>query len=165
MAKRRTWIWILATVAGLCVVALIVVAVAGIMFVRRHVDTRQVTRVEADKAFDGARTRFKEQTPLFELESNDQVRVTRRIADLPTSATPPDQLWLLIYEPDEEQLIRLSLPFWILRMGRRNFQVSGREGFDLERLNLDVKELQRIGPTLLLDQRTPSGERVLIWTQ
>jgi hypothetical protein len=39
------------------------------------------------------------------------------------------------------------------------------DGFDLKELDLDVKELRRIGPALVHDFRDTSGERVLIWTQ
>jgi hypothetical protein len=38
-------------------------------------------------------------------------------------------------------------------------------GFDIERLQLDVNELHRVGPVLLFDFKSTNGERVLIWTQ
>jgi hypothetical protein len=41
----------------------------------------------------------------------------------------------------------------------------GPDSFDLRRLNLDFKDLERIGPVLLLDVHTQTGERVLIWTE
>jgi hypothetical protein len=163
MSKKRTWLWVLAAIGAICVIGLVVVAIAGIVFVRQHVETRTATSADADRAFESAKERFKGQVPLIELEAGD-AKVTRRLAELPTSSVTPANLWLLVWEPDDQQLVRMSLPFWILRFGRQNFQTRGRN-FDLERLNLDVKELERIGPTLLMDQRMPSGERVLIWTQ
>ena len=60
----------------------------------------------------------------------------------------------------------MSVPFWIMRLGRRKFDViKGDPGFDFDRLKIDVNELERIGPALVLDYRRSSGERVLIWTQ
>ena len=60
----------------------------------------------------------------------------------------------------------INLPFWILRMGHRRMPVGRRErGFDLNRLNLDVDELERIGPALVFDFRNQDGVRVLVWTQ
>ena len=38
-------------------------------------------------------------------------------------------------------------------------------GFDFERMELDVNELERVGPVLLFEHRSNAGERVLIWTQ
>jgi hypothetical protein len=38
-------------------------------------------------------------------------------------------------------------------------------GFDFQRLNLDVDELERIGPALVFDFRNQDGVRVLLWTQ
>jgi hypothetical protein len=61
--------------------------------------------------------------------------------------------------------VKISLPFWLLRMGRRKIDVGKDAGFDLDRLNLDVNELERIGSMLVFEHRAPSGERVLIWTQ
>jgi len=41
-----------------------------------------------------------------------------------------------------------------------NLKQVEREG-----VKLDVKELERVGPLLLLDLRSRGGQRVLIWTQ
>ena len=41
----------------------------------------------------------------------------------------------------------------------------GANGFDFERLNLDVDELERIGPALVFDFRNQDGARVLLWTR
>ena len=90
---------------------------------------------------------------------------TDAIADLPTSTTKPQYLWVLVFDYRDERLVKISLPFWLLRMGRRKIDFGNDQGFDLDRLNLDVKELERIGPAMVLDHRATSGERVLIWTQ
>ena len=36
---------------------------------------------------------------------------------------------------------------------------------DLEDLKLTVEDLERFGPTLIVDHRSTSGERVLVWSQ
>ncbi len=36
---------------------------------------------------------------------------------------------------------------------------------DLDDLKLTVEELERFGPTLIVDHKTSSGERVLVWSQ
>ena len=36
---------------------------------------------------------------------------------------------------------------------------------DLEDLRLTAEDLERFGPTLIVDHRNTSGERVLVWSQ
>ncbi|HUL71515.1 MAG TPA: hypothetical protein VLT86_00330 [Vicinamibacterales bacterium] len=168
MASKKTWIWIIVGVLGACVLALFLVAGAGVYFVSQHVSATRSTSADALDQFDKARAEFKDQSPLFELDDYDRVRPVRRAEDLPTSATRPDQLWILAWNPNEEpqRVVKVSVPFWILRLGRRKFDVmSGERAFDVSRLRLDVNELERIGPVLVLDYRRSSGERVMIWTK
>ena len=163
-SKRRTWLWIIGGALVFCVLALIMVAGAGMYFISQHVATERSTGADAIRAFDAARERYKE--PLFEFDRADHVKLTRKLADLPTSSAKPEHLWILAWDPDDERLVRLSLPFWLLKLGRRKIDImQDSGGFNLERLNLDMRELERIGPALVVDYRTTSGERVLIWTQ
>jgi hypothetical protein len=165
MPKRKTWVWILVSIAGVSFVAIVVIAIAGIMFVTRHVTTTKASAADAERAFDAARTQFKDARPLIELDQNERPRLSRPLAEVPTSPVKPQYLWVLVFDYRDERLVKVSLPFWLLRMGRRKIDVGGDQGFDLDRLNLDVKELERIGSTLVLDHRAASGERVLVWTQ
>lgn len=165
MPKRKTWVWILVSIAGVSFIAIVAVAIAGIVFVTRHVSTTHASSADAERAFDAAKMLFKDARPLIELEKDERPRLTRSLAELPTSAVKPSYLWVLVFDYRDERLVKVSLPFWLLRMGRRKIDVGKDQGFDLDRLNLDVNELERVGPQLVLDHRPPSGERVLIWTQ
>src|SRR5207249_525554 len=97
----------------------------------------------------------------------DHPHEARRVADIATSAVRPANLHILAWNPDRGRLARVSVPFWLLRMGHGKFNLVPSEGsgFTLERLNLDVPDLERIGPALVLDYGAQSGERVLIWTE
>ena len=53
----------------------------------------------------------------------------------------------------------------MLRVGHRKIDFLHEGGLDVEELNLDADQLERIGPALVLDYRAPTGARVLIWTQ
>ena len=168
MATRKTWLWIILGFVGVCVVALIALAGAGIYFVSRHVTTRQVASAEeAQKAFDQVLATFTKTTPLFEMDSTEHVRATQSLADMPTSAIRPDQMWVLAWDPDKDRLVNVSLPFWILKLGRRKVDVMSRGDrfFDFGRLNVDMGDLQRVGPLVVMDFRSRGGERVLIWTR
>lgn len=163
MASKRTWLWILGGAVAICVLGLVVLAGAGMYFISQHVATERSTGADAIRAFDAARKGHKD--PLFEIDRADHIKLTRPLTDIPSSPTRPQHLWILAWDPDDERLVRLSLPFWLLKMGKRKIDIMQDDGFSLDRLNLDMKELERIGPALVVDYRTPSGERVLVWTQ
>ena len=55
----------------------------------------------------------------------------------------------------------------LLRMkmkGAVNFGSRGNQ-LDLEDLKLTVEDLDRYGPSLVLDQKSDDGDRVLVWSQ
>ena len=98
-------------------------------------------------------------------ECREQPRIARPLSEIPNGSVKPENLWILAWDPDEEKVVKLSLPFWMLRMGRKKMTVMESSGFDLERLNVDWRELERIGPALVFDLKSSRGERVLIWTR
>jgi hypothetical protein len=49
-------------------------------------------------------------------------------------------------------------------MGHQKIDIANSQ-FNLEHMQLDMKQLERVGPLLLLDLRSRGGQRVLIWTQ
>jgi hypothetical protein len=167
MASKKAWIWVIVGVISACVLALFVLAGAGMYFVTKHIKATRSTSAQALDEFDRERSVFKDQRPLIEIDEFDHVRETRPLGDIPTSAIHPDQLWIMAWNPNEEstRLVKVSVPFWMLRLGRRKFNIiQGDRSFDFDRLNIDVNELERIGPALILDYQRPSGERVLVWT-
>ena len=164
MAKRRTWLWILVAVVGLGLVSVIGMAGFGLYFVSRHVQAGPSTSTDAFQEFDRARARFAEGRAIFELDDRERPKQVRQFGELPTASAKADVVWILAWDPDRERLMKMSLPFWMLRLGRQKIDIASG-GFDFERLELDVNELERVGPVLLFDLHTGSGKRVLIWTQ
>lgn len=162
--SRKTLIWIIVGVVGFGVVCLIAVAGFGMYFVTHHVQARHATSAEAFSAFDEARAKFKDEKPVFDMDNTEHPRQVREWSSMPTSASKASDMWLLAWDPERERMARVSLPFWILRLGKRRIDISSG-GFDLDQVDLDVNELTRVGPVLLFDLRMPSGKRVLIWTQ
>jgi hypothetical protein len=167
MPKAKTWIWIIVGFVGLCFLALVAMAGASVYFVRQHIQVESSSDVKSQKAFDAARAAFKGQRPLLEMDSLNRPRQTRSLTDLPTSSVKPTEMVVMVWDQDKERLVHVSMPFWLLKMGRRKIDLSGaqRKDFDFERLNLDINELERIGPALVVDLKSSSGERVLVWTQ
>ena len=162
--KRRTWLWILVAVFGLGVVCVIAIAGFGMYFVSTHVSTKALSPAEAFKAFDQAKAPFKDQAPLYEMDDRERIKALRQLSDLPAARQPAENMYVLVWSPDNERLVKLSLPFWVLRLGRQKIDV-GTDVFDVKRLDLDIKQLERAGQVLVLDHRDRTGQRVLIWTQ
>jgi hypothetical protein len=162
----KTWLKITLVVAALGMLGMCAIAGAGIYFVSKHVKTTRVSSSSAIKQFDDALARFKDQKPVIEIDSAERVRRARDTADLPTSPTKATNFVVKAWDPDEGRIVNLTIPIWVLAVGRRKVDLGiGPDSFDLRRLNLDFKDLERIGPVLLLDVHTQTGERVLIWTE
>jgi flagellar basal body-associated protein FliL len=163
-AKRRTWLWILLGVLGLCVVGVIAIAGFGMYFVRNHIHAGTATPTQAFKAFDAATARFKDVKPIYEVDEHQHPRQLRQFNDLATSVEKAEFVWVLAWDPDRQRLVKVSIPFWLLKLGRQKIDIM-EGGFDFQRMQLDVNELQRVGPVLLFDYKSAVGQRVLIWTQ
>jgi len=143
-----------------------VFAGASVYFIRQHIKVESSSDAGSQKAFEAARAAFKGQRPLLEMDSLNRPRPTRPLTNLPTGSVKPTEMVVMVWDQDKERLVHLSLPFWLLKLGCRKIDLSkGERSFDFERLNLDINELERIGPALVVDLKSSSGERVLVWTQ
>jgi hypothetical protein len=175
MAKARTWIIGILVFLGVCVVGLLVFAGLTTMWVMRHISTAPASATSAVKTFDEERARFGTQTPLLKLDDLDRLdrmdrmeraaELNKRLSALPPAAAPATDLAILVWDPTDERTVRISLPFWLLKLGKRKIDIGNSSGFDFERLNIDVEQLEKIGPRLLVDLQRPGGERVLVWTR
>jgi len=165
-ALMKAWLKIALVIVALGMLGMCAIAGAGIYFVSKHVNTTRVTSGTAIKQFDETLARFKDQKALIEIDSSERIRRTRDIAAMPTAATKATTLVVMAWDPDEGRIVNVKLPMWVLAMGQRKVDLGvGAESFDLRRLNLDFKDIERIGSVLLIDVNTRTGERVLIWTE
>lgn len=166
MAKRRTWIWIIGGLAAAGLLSVVALAGAGIYFVSRHVHAETTSSARALSSFDEIAGTFQGRRPLYALDPQDWPVLTTELAALPSASFPSSSLMVQAWKPDDERLVRLSLPFWLLKFSPDHLRVSGARGdFDLHGLQLDIAQLERIGPSLVLDYRNQDGVRVLLWTK
>lgn len=166
MAPASTWLKILLVVVGLGMLGMCAIAGAGVYFVSQHVNTSTVSAGDALKQFEDARAQFKGQQPLIEIDTNERVTQLRDLADLPAAPAKATTLVIMAWDPNDERIVNLRIPLWVLSLGEQKIDLGvGAESFDLRRLNLDVRDLERIGPALVLDAKAPGGDRALIWTQ
>ncbi len=166
MAKARTWILIILAVLGALVVCLFVLAGASTYWVMKHIKTQPSSATSAVRTFDQERAQFGEQKALLTSDEIDTPSVLQRKIDaLPPGTALATNMEILVWSPTSERTVRISLPFWLLKLGRKKIDISGADSFDFERLHIDVNQLERIGPKLIVDVERPGGERVLVWTR
>jgi hypothetical protein len=159
--KRWIW-WVVGTLFVLFLVSALGVG-ACVYLVASHVDARPVTTKQAEAEFDAVRARFKGQAPLLELRHNGQVLVERLEERAGTYRGPlPTSLRILAWERGEPKRVRLTIPIWLLRM-KGTMDLHSKEA-GLERLNVNVEDIERAGPALLIDH-TDGRARLLVWTE
>ena len=164
MAKVKTWVWIVVGVVAIGILGIVALAAAGLWFVRSHVDVKQTTAAAATSDFERVRARFASQRPLIELD--DRGEFVQANTNRPDGTVRPQTLNVVAFDADEEKMIRMELPFWLLRLksGGSHFTMNG-ESVDLAKMHLTVEDLERYGPTLILDHKDRKGAHVLVWTE
>jgi hypothetical protein len=162
--KVKTWVWVVVGVVALGILGIIAMAAAGLWFVKSHIDIRPTTTATATADFQSVRQRFSGQRPLIELD--ERGNFLHANTDRPAGTVAPKTLNVMAFEPRDERVVRMDLPFWLLRFKMRGsrFDVGG-SNVDLAKLRLTVEDLERFGPTLIVDHKDSDGSRVLVWTQ
>lgn len=97
-------------------------------------------------------------------------RARKHVLKLSLHSSPssrPHRLKMLIYDPDEGQLLRISLPFWLVKKGLKQEVESWPAGhdrdfeFDLNAFSRAVSEM----PRGLLAEVLTDREKVLLWLE
>lgn len=160
-SRVPTWAWVVIGIVTLGILGVITLAAAGLWFVRSHVNVRPTTVAAAASDFQTVHARFADQKPLIELD--DRGNFVHANTDRPNGTRRPETLNVMAFDAHQEHEVRVDIPFWILRFKRGAFIGSG--DIDLQKLRLTVEDLERFGPTLIVDHKDVDGSRVLVWTQ
>lgn len=167
MSKKRSWLPIVLVIIGGVFLLAIVAIGATAYYVFNHIGIETTTPETAEREFEAARRPFADQTPLLMVDGRDvKVNPAERARTNP-SAAPIQNLHILAWDPSEDKLVRLTIPWWLVRMKssggvRLN---SGTSIFDDDDVSLGVEDLERHGPGLILDASDRRGQRVLVWAQ
>ncbi|HXW06106.1 MAG TPA: hypothetical protein VD833_12795 [Vicinamibacterales bacterium] len=164
-AKVRTWVWVVVAIAAIGILGLVTMAGVGIYFFSRHFEMREASAASAATEFEAIRDRFKEDDPLVQLDDRGRFLKASRPAT-PRPDGRPHQLSVLVFDPEKGgRIVRIDIPFWLLRLklGGTTIDFNGNR-MELEDMKLTVEDLERLGPSLIVDHATPDGERVLVWS-
>ena len=164
--KLKTWIWIIVGVMAVGLLCVIALAAGGIYYVSQNIDAKTVSATTAASEFDTVRAQFTGQKALIELDERGDFVRSNTDRTVPANTRRPEKLYVLAFDPDDGGLVRVTVPFWLLRLKMDGATVDfGGNRVDLEDLKLTVEDLERFGPSLVLDQKNRGGDRVLVWTQ
>ena len=171
----RTRKVVLGVVTALVIAGLAVLLV-GVWWASSLYQSEQADQSRADAAFAEIRRRFPGIEPAFQIR--DRRLVIARQADTVPSPTSPAAVHMLVWQPRERMLSRVTLPLWTSRIATEPLPLEALAGvgehglgavLEAQRrgseLNVRISDLERYGPTLLLDGTTPDGKQVLMWNQ
>jgi hypothetical protein len=162
----KTWVWVVLAIVIIGILGVITLAGIGVYFFSRHIETKSVSPVTAAREFDQVTSRFTGQKPLIEVDEHGRYLRSNTDRQTPPNVKPPNDLEVMAFDPDDGRIVHIKIPFWLLRMKMRGTTIDfNGNKMDLEDLKLTVEDLERFGPTLIVDHRSTSGERVVVWSQ
>jgi hypothetical protein len=161
--KKDTVRTIVIVVGLLILLAIVGLGSAAWLFMRSF-DVGKADAATAGQQFDRIRGRFAGVRPVLEIRDEEPV-VTRR-PPAQGNRTRLTTLHILAWDADDDDFARIDLPFWLLRLKSGPIEIAAnhRRIRDTE-LGITVEDLERYGPTLVLDHQGEDGERVLVWTE
>jgi hypothetical protein len=167
-SSRKTWVSVL--IAAVIIVGMLAITVVGgtAFFFYRHINAQFTPRENAEQQFAEARARFEGQQPLIEIKKDDEPVVHHELVSAAHSNAKLESLRVLAYDRHAGKLVRVSIPFWLIRMApSQHFSFLNDNGidFDSDRIRLSYQDLERLGPGLILDQKDRQGSQVLVWTE
>ena len=166
MSKRRNWPWILFGVGVVIVVIGIAAIVATTAWVQQNLTVQDSNEVDAERQFDAVRARFSGRPPLLELQAGRPVYTGGKPPEAQASPAPIDRLHVLVWDPKDRRLASFAMPFWFLRLKSSPIEFSSyASGMDGGGVDLRPEDIEKFGPGIVIDTASPSGERVLVWTQ
>jgi hypothetical protein len=151
-------------IVGIVVLLAIVGLGSAVWLFMRSFGFEKADATNAAQQFDKIRGQFVGVTPLLEVRDEEPVVVRR--PETQANRTRLTTMHIVAWDPDDDDFVRISLPFWLLRLKSGPIEISSdRRWMGEEDLGITVEELERYGPTLVLDHQARRGGRVMIWTE
>jgi hypothetical protein len=171
----RTRKVILGVAAALVIVGLAVLSI-GVWWASSLYQSEPADQTRADAEFAEIRARFAGIDPAFQIRERRLVVARQPVAV--TSPVTPAAVHMLVWQPRERMLSRVTLPLWTSKIATEPLPLEALAGIgerglgailEAQRrgseLNIRISDLERYGPTLLLDGTTPDGKQVMMWNQ
>lgn len=164
--RKRRWLSIAVGIVFLLVCVAIGLVVVAVSIFRESVDAQTVSADAAEVAFADVLRQFPDRQPLIEISEDGTRRASVAVAAHPASTVELQSMKILVWDPDDERLARVTLPFWLLRMKSGPIELSSYgHGLEDETRELRIEDLEAHGPGIVIAHTARRGERVLIWLE
>jgi hypothetical protein len=153
---------------GVLVFLAIAAATFGSVFLGSWTSVQEVVPAEIDKFFVEALREAGGGTPYIEIEQSGTAVVHHEQETV--GAELFETLTLLAWAPGDEKVLRVDYPRWFVRLKTSTFVNLGtivaaaRKDWNHLDLSISYGDLLKRGPGLLLDHRSQSGARIVLWT-
>ncbi len=165
MARRRRWPYVVLGIAIVLVFVGIGAVIATVAWFQENMEVASSTPRDAEAEFDIVRQKFAGREPLLELHDGIP-RFTKARETTSSASSSLETLNVLVWDPDEEKIFRIGLPFWLLRLKSDPIRFGAyASGFDDEGVVLRPRDIEKYGAGVILDGTSPEGERILLWAQ
>lgn len=166
MATRRRWPYILLGVAVLFVFVGIGAVLVTVAWFQENVHVEDATTQIAEAEFETVRQKFGAREPLLELHDGLPRFTKARESITPDANARLNTLYVLAWDPRDQRLARISVPFWFLRLKSDPIRLGTyASGLDGDGVTLRPEDIERYGPGIVLDTGGDADERVLVWVQ
>ena len=163
--KKRNWLLIILGVIALGFV--VTIGGCGIVayLVYQSVSVSNISASAADAEFEKARAPFAGQPALIQLVDGEAQYVGER-ARPASSTTPLKTMHIVAWDDDEGKLVRVAVPFWLLRFQSGTVRLNSfAEGVNDRGANFRIQDIEKHGPGLLMDLSEENEGRVIIWVE
>jgi hypothetical protein len=156
----RTWQKATLGIVITIVTAVCALAGTGAYFVLRHLEKAVTGEREANAQMDAIRQRYAPRPPLVEIidPRSGDIRINREQGP---PAARVGTLHVINWKSEDSELIRTEVPLWLTRFSSVN--LLSQLGATPARFRLTVKDIERYGPGIVADYRSPGTFRILIW--
>jgi hypothetical protein len=163
-STRRRWIPIVIGIGILLVFVALGAVIVGVVWLRENLQVGETSEADARVAFDEVQKRFAAKPPLVTLK--DGLPSVDRAAIENRPRTTLATMHVLAWDPEDSQMARMSIPFWLLRLKETPIQFGAyASGADELGIELRAGDIERYGPGIVIDATMPRGARALIWVE
>jgi hypothetical protein len=135
-----------------------------VLWFRQNMNVTEVSDANAETEFEAVRAKFAGQQPLIQMRDDRPQLDEARLKN--NSTTPLKTMHIMAWDSDEGQIVRFSLPFWLLRLSPGPVRLGNyADGWDDSRIRFTIEDLERSGPGLILDATERNEGRVLVWVE
>jgi hypothetical protein len=155
----KRWLPILIALFAIAGLTAIGVVAGSAYWISRHVTTETASADTAETEFRQERLRFAGQQPLVEIGGDKENPTFHKVASASGPEHPQLQtLHARVFTPDSGKIVRVDIPFWLLRFG------NGLRFLD-DAGAITLEDLEHHGPGLIVNGQAGDGQLILVWIE